>query len=97
MRTLLVILLLILSGLQYRLWVGEGSYAEVVQLQQAIIEKKRELDELQRENKELLAEIEDLKRGLAAVEERARTELGMIREGETYFLIATPDKRHDSP
>ena len=90
MRILLVFLLLIFFALQYRLWVGEGSYAEVVHLQNEIDLKKQDLDRMQKENRQLRAEIEDLKSGLAAVEERARNDLGMIKEGEVYFQIVAP-------
>ena len=87
MRILLVFLLLIFIALQYRLWVGEGSYAEVVHLQNEIALKKQDLARMQHENNQLRAEIEDLKSGQAAIEERARNDLGMIKEGEIYFQI----------
>ena len=91
MRFLLALLLLIFLALQYRLWVGEGSYAEVRHLQQEIVNKKAELQRMEKENQELRAEIEDLKKGLEAIQERARSELGMIKEGETYFQIIEPE------
>ena len=90
MRILLVFLLLIFFALQYRLSVGEVSYAEEVHLQNDIDLKKQDLDRMQKENRQLRAEIEDLKSGLAAVEERARNDLGMIKEGEVYFQIVAP-------
>ena len=82
-------------ALQYRLWVGEGSYAEVRHLQDQIASQKLELKAMQQENLELRAEIDDLKNGLDAIEERARTELGMIREGEVYFQIVEPESGSD--
>ncbi len=91
MRFLLALLLLIFLALQYRLWVGEGSYAEVRHLQQEIANKKEDLERMEKENQELRAEIEDLKKGLEAIQERARSELGMIKEGETYFLFVEPE------
>ena len=78
-------------ALQYRLWVGEGSYAEVKHLQTEIARQKSDLKRMQQENLELRAEIEDLKKGLDAIEERARSELGMIRQGEIYFQIVEPE------
>jgi cell division protein FtsB len=90
LRFLLALLLLIFLALQYRLWVGEGSYAEVRHLQQEIANRKVELERMEKENQELRAEIEDLKKGLEAIQERARSELGMIKEGETYFQIVEP-------
>jgi cell division protein FtsB len=87
LRILLVFLLLVFFALQYRLWVGEGSYAEVVHLRNEIVLKKQDLDRMQQENRQLRAEIDDLKSGLAAIEERARNDLGMIKENEVYFQI----------
>ena len=87
MRILLVFLLLVFFALQYRLWVGEGSYAEVVHLRNEIVLKKQDLNRMQQENRQLRAEIDDLKSGLAAIEERARNDLGMIKENEVYFQI----------
>ena len=87
MRILLVFLLLVFFALQYRLWVGEGSYAEVVHLRNEITLKKQDLKRMQQENRQLRAEIDDLKSGLAAIEERARNDLGMIKENEIYFQI----------
>ena len=95
MRFLLALLLLIFLALQYRLWVGEGSYAEVRHLQQEIANKKADLERMEKENLELRAEIDDLKKGLEAIQERARSELGMIREGETYFQIVAPEPVKD--
>lgn len=92
MRFLLALLLLIFLALQYRLWVGEGSYAEVRHLQQEIANKKADLERMEKENQELRAEIEDLKKGLEAIQERARSELGMIKQGETYFQIVEPEQ-----
>ena len=83
-------------ALQYRLWVGEGSYAEVKHLQNEIARQQLELKTMQQENLELRAEIEDLKNGLDAIEERARTELGMIRDGEIYFQIVEPESGADA-
>ena len=87
MRALLIVLVLLLAGLQYRLWVGDGSLAEVWRLRQAIEEQRAENERLQSRNAELEAEVRDLKQGLEAVEERARRELGMVGEGETFHQI----------
>ena len=87
MRWLIVLLLVLLAGLQYRLWVGQGSVAEVWQLRQAVERQRAENDALRERNLALEAEVADLKQGLAAIEERARTELGMIREDEVFYQI----------
>ena len=91
MRWLSGFLLLLLLWLQYRLWVGEGSLAEVHKLRQEIGLQQRELAELNRRNQVLEAEVRDLKDGLHALEERARTELGMIKEGEVFFQVIEPE------
>ena len=90
MRILIAILLIMLVWLQYRLWVGEGSLAEVYTLRKEIEVQKSELEALKRRNQSLQAEVDDLKQGLAAIEERARTELGMIEEGETFYQVVEP-------
>ena len=87
MKVLLVILFVVMVTLQYRLWVGEGSYADVRRLQAAIDEQRAENDALELRNQELEAEVRDLKQGLEAVEERARRDLGMLREGETFYQV----------
>lgn len=81
---LLVVLLL---GLQYKLWIGEGSVAEVWQLRQTLEAQRAENEELRYRNAALDAEVTDLKTGLDAIEERARRELGMIRRDETFFQV----------
>jgi len=81
------LLLLLLVALQYRLWVGEGSFAEVVSLQHEIETQRFELQQLRARNEALQAEVTSLKQDLEAVEERARSELGMIRDGEVFFQV----------
>ncbi|WP_078120235.1 cell division protein FtsB [Thiosocius teredinicola] len=87
------VLLLVLLGLQYRLWVGEGSLAEVAMLKRQIADQRAELEDLQERNATLQAEVDDLKEGLAAIEARARSELGLIRKDETYFQLVPPESR----
>ena len=87
MRLLRIILVVLLGFLQYRLWVGEGSLAEVWQLRLDISQQRAENERLRARNSELEAEVRDLKDGMASVEERARRELGMVREGETFYQI----------
>ena len=82
-----VVLVLVLFALQYRLWVGEGSLGEVSALKAQLATQQAELRDLQERNAMLQAEVDDLKEGLAAIEARARSELGLIREGETYFQL----------
>lgn len=84
---LFVVLILLLAGLQYRLWVGDGSLAQVNSLQQQIAEQQGENERLLERNRILEAEVMELKKGMETVEERARHELGMAKEGETLYLI----------
>jgi cell division protein FtsB len=90
-RLLITVLLVLLAVLQYRLWVGEGSLAEVSNLQQEIAAQQQELVKLRQRNRALEAEVLDLKQGLEAIEERARSELGMIKEGETFYQVIEPE------
>lgn len=92
LRLLFGILLLTFVVLQYRLWVGQGSLAEVAQLKRQIAQQENRLQEMRERNDVLRAEVDNLKHGLEAVEARARSELGMIKEGETFYQIVQPDK-----
>ena len=85
---LFVLLVLILAGLQYRLLVGDGSLAQVQALQQQIAEQQAENEQLLERNRILEAEVLELKQGTETVEERARHELGMVKEGETLYQLA---------
>jgi cell division protein FtsB len=87
LRLLLVVLVGLLAFLQYRLWMGEGGRRSVADLRQQVDLQARENAGLQQRNDALAAEVEDLKSGEAAVEERARSELGMIRPGETFYRV----------
>lgn len=87
---LLLVLALLLAWLQYRFWFGAGSSGEVVALESQVVMQKRENAGLQERNDALAAEVEDLKSGEAAVEERARSELGMIKPGEKFYRVVEP-------
>jgi len=87
MRTLLVILLLMLVALQVKMWFGEGGYSDVKRLELRVEEQARENENLAQRNRELQAEVEDLRQGLQAVEERARSELGMVKESEEFYQV----------
>ncbi len=80
-------LLILLGLLQYRLWMGDGSLAEVWRLHGQVEAQKEENERLRERNQALDAEVQDLKQGQAAIEERAREELGMIRKDETFYQI----------
>nr|WP_238474439.1 cell division protein FtsB [Pseudomonas cavernae] len=84
---LFVVLILLLAGLQYRLWVGDGSLAQVSSLKRQIAEQQGENERLLERNRILEAEVMELKQGMETVEERARHELGMVKDGETLYQI----------
>ena len=86
-KLLITTLILLLIALQYRLWVGENSLAHIVRLQQDISVQERANQRLKDRNQVLANEVVALKSGLGAVEERARTDLGMIKENETFFMV----------
>lgn len=86
-RVLLLLLALLLAGLQYTLWLGSGGEREVADLRQQVATQQAENLRLQERNGALAAEVEDLKSGEAAVEERARSELGMVKPGETFYRV----------
>ncbi len=92
MKWLFPVLLLLLFALQYRLWVGEGSMADLVRLGQEIETQSLENETLKQRNAVIAAEVEALKSGLDAVEERAREDLGMVKSNETFFMVVEPDK-----
>jgi cell division protein FtsB len=87
LRWLLVILLGLLLILQYRLWFAEGSIAERHRLELQVEEQTRFNSELEARNAVLEREVLELQTGNKSVEQRAREELGLIREGETFYQI----------
>lgn len=92
MKWMLAILLILLLGLQYRLWVGEGSLAEVARLEREVSLQQAENDRLHERNQVLAVEVENLKTGLDSIEERARNDIGMIKKNETFFMVPKEKK-----
>ena len=86
MKWLVLVLILLLGFLQYRLWVGEGSLAQIAELNRDIQKQQLENAHLRARNQALVAEIEALKSG-SSIEDRARRDMGMIRKDETFVLI----------
>lgn len=86
-RFLNLILIFIIVLLQVRLWTGEGSLPENWHLERQIEAQEVITDRLEKRNAVLAAEVKDLRSGLDSIEERARYELGMVRENETFFLL----------
>lgn len=88
----LALLLLAFVALQAKLWWAEGGLGEARALELRVSDQRAENARLQQRNDALSAEVEDLKSGEAAVEDRARSELGMIRPGETFYRVVEPAK-----
>lgn len=87
MRALFSFLGVVLLTFQYQLWLGEDSLRSLDALELELAAQHSSNDDLQARNKTLEIEVLDLKNGLEAVEERARSELGLIEEGETFYMI----------
>ena len=87
MKIIALALLVLLVWLQYKIWLQDGGIPEILQLQQEVEEVSVEVDKLRERNLSLDAEVKDLKKGLDAIEERARSELGMIGEDEVYYQV----------
>lgn len=99
MRSLIVVLLILFALLQYKLWFGEGGFADVQRLEQKVAEQEQENAMLLQRNLELEAEVADLREGIEAIEERARSELGMVQEEEEFYLVVPgigrePEEEH---
>ncbi len=92
-RLLIAILLLLLCGLQYRLWVGEGGFAQVAVIKAGIKQQKEDNARLEKRNQRLETQVIEFKKGLDSVEEHARNQLGLIKKGETFFLLAEDDSQ----
>jgi cell division protein FtsB len=86
-KLIVLILILLLVWLQYKLWLDEGGVPEVLKLESEVDAMQREVEVLKERNNALDAEVKDLKQGLEAIEERARSDMGMIRQGEVYYQV----------
>lgn len=87
MKFVFGVMLLLLVALQYRLWVGEGSLANIARLKQEIEVQKQENQRLEHINNQLANEVDALRNGYEAIEAKAREELGLVKKGETYFFF----------
>jgi cell division protein FtsB len=89
MRIFAIVLSLALVSLQYRLWLSDQGLREVSRLQAAVDAQASANREQAARNRQLVAEVTDLKMGLTALEERARSELGMVGNSETFYQVVT--------
>jgi len=91
MKILATLLVALIVLAQYPLWYGKGGWLEVIQMKQQVASLQESNQFSQQENAILEAEVENLKAGLDAIEELARSELGMIRQGELFFRVMTQE------
>ncbi|MEY3466554.1 MAG: cell division protein FtsB [Pseudomonadota bacterium] len=87
LKTFAGLLLTLTVLLQYRLWLSDDGVGEVMRLRSAIVQQQATNGELQRRNAQMAAEVADLKSGMTAIEERARSELGMVANSETFYQV----------
>jgi len=97
MRVLIAILLLVLVLLQFKLWFGDAGFTAVARLEERVASQAEDNEALLQRNRELQAEVEDLRERLDAIEERARSELGLIKEDEEFYQVvpAPPESDQD--
>jgi cell division protein FtsB len=91
LKLIVAILFVLLIWLQYKLWLGDGGIPEVLELEAEIETVQGEVNTLQERNRALNAEVMDLKKGIEAIEERARSEMGMIKKDEIYYQVIDRD------
>jgi cell division protein FtsB len=92
MRAITLLLVVFIMLLQYRLWFGKNSVPDYLALESEVQRQIIDNDKLKQRNKLLYADTDDLKSGVEAIEERARNELGLIKEGETFFRLIPSEK-----
>jgi cell division protein FtsB len=92
MKLLALALVTLIGLIQYPLWLGKGSWLRVLEVDRQIQAQREVNQRLQARNNALDAEVRDLKQGLEAIEERARSELGMIKRDEMYFQVLEPGR-----
>ncbi len=91
MKKIIAILIVLLVMLQYKIWLGDGGIPKILELQEELNLVQQQVDDLQERNRALDAEVMDLKKGLHAIEERARSELGMIGKDEIYYQVISSE------
>ena len=91
MKKIIALLVVLLFLLQYKIWLGDGGIPEILQLENEVEVVQLQVDKLKERNQALDAEVQDLKKGMDAIEERARSELGMIAKDEVYYQVISSD------
>jgi len=93
MRLIILCLAVLVVLIQYPLWLGKGGWLTVWDMRQQLAEAKEKNDALRARNAKLDSEVQDLKDGTGAIEERARYELGMIKDNEIFVQILDPNRK----
>ncbi len=96
MKKIIILLVVLLLLLQYKIWLGDGGIPRILELQGEVDTVQLQVDKLKERNQALEAEVIDLKKGLHAIEERARSDLGMIGEDEVYYQVIDKKPHKDS-
>jgi cell division protein FtsB len=97
MRPLALALIVLIAAVQWPLWAGKGGWGRVWALDQQLKAQRHANDALRARNTALAAEVRDLKTGYEAIEERARSELGMIAQDEQFFQLLEPGPGSSKP
>lgn len=97
MKWLAAALALSVLLLQYRLWLAPDGVRELKRLEHALATQRAENEQLAQRNRQLAAEVRDLKTGYGALEERARSDLGMIGANETFYQVVPPQPAGSAP
>ena len=90
MKFITLFFVLILLIMQVNIWLTKDGYSRIVEIKELMQNQRQENDEMASRNSQLKEEIKDLKDGYAAIEEKAREDIGMIKEGEEFYLITEP-------
>ncbi|MFP6780422.1 MAG: cell division protein FtsB [Gammaproteobacteria bacterium] len=96
MRVVVVVLVALLIYLQSILWFGKGGIRDEQLLERDVVKLQAEILALKERNQTLAAEVLDLKQGLEAIEELARTEMGMVKDGELFFQLVKPPQQNEN-
>ncbi|QGZ61257.1 cell division protein FtsB [Paraburkholderia acidisoli] len=97
MRLVTVVLIILLVLIQYPLWWGHGGWLRVHELQQQLAQQQKQNDDEKLRNERIAGEVQDLQNGTSAVEERARYEMGMVKDGEVFVQFVSPNQPAPAP
>ncbi|WP_322029755.1 cell division protein FtsB [Paraburkholderia sp. J76] len=92
MRLVTAVLIILLVLIQYPLWWGHGGWLRVHELQQQLAQQQKQNDDEKLRNERIAGEVQDLQNGTAAVEERARYEMGMVKDSEVFVQFVSPNQ-----